>query len=204
MDYLKEDPVISGQRLALVSLLTPQNGDLIAAQEKYFAKHFISQYLVEYNKASAELKKNKNIEKNIKSALLEKVNLSYENISASYDTFINKNHTQLSNDFNAKYNEADELIVHGIKIRGIFTNKLQMEEKIKELHLLEPWVDIYVTNVGKWTPYFPRTTDTVTEEYAEDKLNKYMRRHQISCNKKDEIFSKRLDTLDEKDDCKNT
>ena len=61
--------------------------------------------------------------------------------------------------------------MRGLKIRGVFGNQEEAEEKCKKLRESDPNHDIYVGPVGVWIPWDPDAYKTGRVEHMEDELN---------------------------------
>lgn len=189
IDYLKEDPIINSQKFALVSMLEPKNKDLLMNRQAFFSSHFLIKFM-EQHQLAVEYKK-KHGKKKLTQYMKEYLDLSYENIRDRYYDFIQLHHDELDTKFNTKYNENDEIVLTGFKIRGTYPNKLVLDQEIKKFHLIEPHVDIYSCPVGRWIPYCPKSNEKITEEYAENKLNNLMKNRVVDAAVKEDTFQDR-------------
>ena len=169
IDYLREDPEIPNQHIALVSMIEPQNSRMLMNKEAFLATKFIDNFIKEYIQAYEY--KLKEGEEKLTDIIKEKLDLSYENIRDRYYDFKNISLEEHEKEFDKKYNQNREPTVTGFKVRGTFPNLLVAKTKAKELNAFEPFADIYMIEVGKWTPYCPLNTNDIKAEYANEKLN---------------------------------
>lgn len=194
IDYLKQDEAIPGQKFALLSMIEPKNSKLLKNKESFYATHFIQKFIKEYLFALEY--KNKNPDK-LTPEIEEKLDDSYENIQKLYYEFQKHDEDSLETEWQNKYNTNDEIIITGIKIRGVYPNDLVLTDEIKRFHKHEPAVDIYVAPIGKWVPYCPINTSKITNQYAEEKLNAIMKERNDVMEKNNELFEKRLQDVKE-------
>lgn len=188
IDYLKEDPLIAGQKFALVSMVEPDKNKVLDLEMFYIAR-FMQHTMTEYAIAREYMKKNP--EKKIEPEFASRTNLSFKNVRTMYSQYLSQNANKLQAEYNDKYNEDDLTVITGIKIRGVFSAQKQMKKKITELHALEPAVDIWVAPIGRWVPYCSKGYDGITEEYAENKLNNIMKEKVVAQHDEEKIFEER-------------
>ena len=169
IDYLKEDPVLPGQTIALVSMVEPKNSRLLMNRESFFATRFLKGFLEEYTQALTY--KIKNGEEKLTDIIKEKLDISYENVKNQYYEFQKLSLDKLEQEFTKEQNTNAEPTITGFKVRGVFPNQMVAAQKAKELNTYEPFANIFAIEVGKWTPYCPLNDNDITPEYAEEKLN---------------------------------
>ncbi len=185
-DWLKEDPPRSSQKLVLLSMVEPRNSNKARNRESFIAANFIKYFLDENKQVKEYIKK-----KGTGSAtdlMKEKLCYDYENIRKLYYSFTYVNGKKLEEEFTEKYNKNDEVMVTGIKVRGVYAAKgPELDSDIKTFRSLEPNIDIYTAPVGKWVPYIPSGQRGVTEEFANDKLTEIFKDNQkeIDATKKE-------------------
>lgn len=189
VDYLKEDGVINGQKFALVSMIEPKNSDLVMNKHSYFLSKFLRRFLCDYKELMDYISKN-GLD-NLTGMMKEKVDFSFENIQNLYYEYVKLNNDTLEKQFNEKFNPNDEIVLTGFKVRGTYPNKLVLKNECKKFLANEPYVDIYTVPIGKWIPYLPKSNASITEEYAEKKLNNIMKSRVIEDHVKDETFANR-------------
>ena len=199
MSYLKQDTPIPGQKFALISFVEPKNAKLLMNRESFFASHFIRYFLEqrqivdEYIHAHEEEKKEIQLDEISK----EKLDLRYENIQKLYYEYVQYHGKQLDNDFNQLYNEKDEIIITGFKIRGVYPNMDVLQQNVDNFHQYEPYVNIYTAPVGVWIPYCPSSDLHVEEKYAEDKLNEIMHQKGLEHVQNKQIFANRMNEVND-------
>ena len=169
IDYLKEDPIIPNQQIALVSMVEPKNSKMLKNRESFFATRFLKGFLEEYTQALTY--KIQNGEEKLTDIIREKLDISYDNIKNKYYEFQALSLDKLEEEFTKKHNKNQEPVITGFKVRGTFPNQLVAAQKAKELNTLETFANIFAVEVGKWTPYCPINTDNITPEYANEELN---------------------------------
>jgi hypothetical protein len=169
IDYLKEDPKIPSQNVALVSMVEPTNSRLLLNRESFFATRFLKGFLEEYTQALTY--KVQHPEEELTDIVKSKLDISYESIKNHYYEFQKLALDKLEEEFNKEHNKNAEPTITGFKVRGVFPSTIAAGQKAKELHTYEPFANIYAIEVGRWTPYCPLNDNEITPEYAEEKLN---------------------------------
>ncbi len=77
---------------------------------------------------------------------------------------------------------------NALKVRGCFSNQQKAQKKAEELRELDPdQVDIYVAEIGKWLPWFPKNQD-MEENYAEKILSDLVNGHREEQEKAKKYF----------------
>ena len=190
VDHLKEDPLIVGQEVALISFVEPKNSRLLQNRESFIATNFITHFLELYKKTQKYQEENPEME--LTDELKETLDISYKNVQYQYYDYQKFNLSILENEFNNKYNKNKEPTVTGFKIRGVYPNQLVTKTKADELHYLEPAINIFCIPVGKWIPYCPLNDQEIESEYQMEALNDLVK------GKDDEITKRDLEYEDRK------
>ena len=169
VDFLRVDPTLPGQQVALISMVEPKNSKLLMNKESFIATRFLKSFIEEYKQVLEY--KCKEGEDKLTDEMNAKLDISYENIKDKYYSFQSLTSAKLEEEFESKYNTNNEPTITGLKIRGTFPNKMVAAQKAKELNSYEKFANIYAVDVGTWVPYCPVDTVSITPEYAEEKLN---------------------------------
>jgi hypothetical protein len=77
---------------------------------------------------------------------------------------------------------------HGLKIRGVYSTHEQAVARAKTLHKKDPYFNVYVAEVGEWLPWDPDPDTVQDSEYANDDLNKLMRKYKENQAEKEAYF----------------
>jgi hypothetical protein len=77
---------------------------------------------------------------------------------------------------------------HGLKVRGVYSNHEQAVARAKALHKKDPYFNVYVAEVGEWLPWDPDPDSVQDSEYANDDLNKLMRKYKENQAEKEAYF----------------
>lgn len=189
VDYLKEDPVISGQEVALISFVEPQEKRLLKNRESFFATRFLKGFIEEFKQAHEFTLQNPDTE--LTEEIKEKLDISYNNIKTKYYEYQKFNLSQLDAEFDKDFNKNKVPTVTGFKVRGVFPSQLVTGTKAKELQSLEPAINVYCVPVGKWIPYCPLNDQEIDSEYQTNELNDILK-------KKDDEHAKRQIEFEER------
>lgn len=178
VDLCDEDPSIAGQKFACMSFVSPDK--ILQKREVYLFNQFIKNW--EFSKSMERYfefihfisyKHNINVETLIGDfndfVKEESDKLKKSGIEDDYKNFLDKQEDKLNEQFNREH--AFQTSVRGLKIRGVFGNQDEAEEKCKKLREGDPNHDIYVGPVGVWIPWDPDAYKTGRVEHMEDQLN---------------------------------
>ena len=193
VDYLKEDPVIPGQEVVLISFVEPQQKRLLKNRESFFATRFLKGFVEEYKQALEYQLKNP--EKELTEEVKSKLDITYENIKDKYYSYQKYNLTKLDEEYDKEYNKDKVPTVTGFKVRGTFPNQLVTGQKVKELQRLEPAINVFCAPVGKWIPYCPLNEEEVESEYREEQLNELLKKKEDEHLKSELEFNHRKSEL---------
>ena len=178
VDLCDEDQNIAGQKFACMSFVSPEK--ILQKREVYLFNQFIKNW--EFSKSMERYfefihfisyKHNINVETLIGDfndfVKEESDKLKKSGIEDDYKNFLDKQEDKLNEQFNREH--AFQTSVRGLKIRGVFGNQDEAEEKCKKLRESDPNHDIYVGPVGVWIPWDPDAYKTGRVEHMEDELN---------------------------------
>ena len=115
--------------------------------------------------------------------------LSKTSISESYDEFLFKQKTKLEEEFYALNNFHTSM--RGVKVRGVFGNSKEAELKAKKLQTKDKYHNIFMGEVGKWTPWDPSPNEVKDQEYNNDQLNTLMKKYKENEDSRETFFEER-------------
>jgi hypothetical protein len=115
--------------------------------------------------------------------------LTKTKITEAYDDFIHANKTKLEEEFYAK-NEF-RTSMRGVKVRGVYGNPKEAEIKAKKLQGKDKYHNIFMGEVGKWTPWDPSPNEVKDQEYNNDQLNTLMKKYKENEDSREQFFDQR-------------
>jgi uncharacterized protein YdcH (DUF465 family) len=110
-------------------------------------------------------------------------------IVEAYDDFMFTNKAKLEEEFYA-INEF-RTSIRGVKVRGTYGNPKEAELKAKKLQQKDKYHNIFLAEVGKWTPWDPQPHEVADQEYAQDELNNLMRKYKENEDNREKFFEER-------------
>lgn len=112
-----------------------------------------------------------------------KSELNESKLKEMFDEFMYENRSTLE----SKFYEKNEFrtTVRGLKIRGTYSTKEEAVARSKKLQRLDPLHNIFVGEIGKWLPWDPEPSQVAEQEYAEEELNKLMKKYKENEEAKD-------------------
>lgn len=110
-------------------------------------------------------------------------------IVGAYDDFMYSNKQKLEEEFYAinKFQTS----IRGVKIRGVYGNPKEAEIKAKKLQQQDKYHNIFMAEVGKWTPWDPSPHEVKDQSYANEQLNSMMQKYKENEDSRDQLFEER-------------
>lgn len=110
-------------------------------------------------------------------------------LAESYDDFMYANKTKLEDEFYAM-NEF-RTSIRGVKVRGSYGNPKEAEIKAKKLQSKDKYHNIFLAEVGKWTPWDPQPHEIADQDYNNEQLNNLMRKYKENEDNREKFFEER-------------
>ena len=199
IDLCDEDPMISGQKFACMSFISPEK--ILKQRELFIFEKFISEW--DFNKSMMKMsdfvnflsyKYNLKVDDTMKDfqeyVKEEHDNLRDTSLEDDWKTFMDKNETKLNEEFNRKH--EFQTSVRGLKLRGVFNTQEEAEMRCKKIRDFDPHHDIFVGPVGMWIPWDPDAYKTGRIEFMEDELNQLHNEKSVNESRAKEEFDKRV------------
>jgi hypothetical protein len=118
-----------------------------------------------------------------------KADLNKTKINEAYEDFLYSHKTKLEEKFHA---ENDfRTTVRGVKVRGVYGNPKEAELKAKKLQGKDKYHNIFMAEVGKWTPWDPASYEVKDQEYNNDQLNSLMKKYKENEDSREKFFEER-------------
>ena len=70
----------------------------------------------------------------------------------------------------------------------MYSTHEQAVARAKALHKKDPYFNVYVADIGEWLPWDPDPDQVADSEYANDELNKLMKKYRENQAEKDSFF----------------
>ena len=121
-----------------------------------------------------------------------KVELNKTKINEAYDDFLYSHKAKLEEKFHAE-NEF-HTTMRGVKVRGVYGNPKEAEIKAKKLQGKDKYHNIFMAEVGKWTPWDPAAYEVKDQEYNNDQLNSLMKKYKENEDSREKFFEERTKT----------
>jgi hypothetical protein len=121
-----------------------------------------------------------------------KAELNKTKINEAYDDFMYAHKTKLEEEFHALNDFRTS--IRGVKIRGVYGNPKEAELKAKKLQSKDKYHNIFMADVGKWTPWDPSPHEVKDQEYNNDQLNSLMKKYKENEDSREKFFEERTKT----------
>ena len=110
-------------------------------------------------------------------------------IAEAYDEFMFTNKLKLEEEFYALNDFHTSM--RGVKVRGVFGNTKEAELKAKKLQTKDKYHNIFMGEMGKWTPWDPSPNDVKDQEYNNEQLNTLMKKYKENEDSREKFFEER-------------
>lgn len=110
-------------------------------------------------------------------------------IAEAYDDFLYAQKSKLEEEFYAANDFRTS--IRGLKVRGVFGNVKEAEIKAKKLQNKDKYHNIFMAEVGKWTPWDPSPHEVKDQEYNNDQLNTLMKKYRENEDSREQFFEQR-------------
>ena len=110
-------------------------------------------------------------------------------IVEAYDDFLYAQKAKLENEFHVS-NDC-QTTVRGVKVRGTFATVKEAEVRAKRLQGRDKYHNIFMAEVGKWTPWDPSPNDVPNQEYQNEQLNSMMKKYKENEDNREQFFEER-------------
>lgn len=107
-------------------------------------------------------------------------------IADDYKDFMFKEQKKLEDEFHAINNFQTSM--RGFKVRGVVRDEREAQQRAKKLQGADKIHDIFLAEVGKWTPWDPSRHAIQDQEYAQEELNTLMKKYKENEESKDKFF----------------
>jgi hypothetical protein len=107
-------------------------------------------------------------------------------LQEAYEQWMVTHRQRLEDEFHKQQNF--QTTVHGLKVRGVYSNQEQAAARAKALAKKDPYFNVYVAEIGEWLPWDPDPDEVPESEYQNADLNKLMQAYKEQSAKKDAFF----------------
>jgi hypothetical protein len=118
-----------------------------------------------------------------------KAEIQKTKIVEAYDDFLYAQKSKLEEEFYAANDFRTS--IRGLKVRGVFGNAKEAEIKAKKLQNKDKYHNIFLAEVGKWTPWDPSPNEVKEQEYNNDQLNTLMKKYRENEDSREQFFEQR-------------
>lgn len=199
VDLLTEDPVISSQQYGCYSFVSPEK--IVKQKNIFMFEKFVKQWestkslsvfsdFLHFLAYKYNLTVDKLIDDLVQFVKEEDNALKKLDVEDDYKTFVDKNETKLSEEFNKEH--KFQTSVRGFINRGNFSTVEEAEMFAKQIRDRDPNHDIFVGKNFVWTPLDPDAYKTGRIEFLEEELNQLHHEKLKNEKKAKEEFDKRL------------
>lgn len=202
-DYLEVDAPLPGQNFVCLSFVSPEK--TLMNKEKWFFYHYHQYVIKEYNKIFNELmdkmlNADDGEDENSESVSFEKIidlktrltrvfnmnEVDYTKWEELYDDYMFREEKNIGLEFDKLNNFQTS--VRGIKVRGVYDNYKEADNRCKLLQKKDSKFDVFVGQVGYWLPWHPDFNSIENKEYINEELNTLVKEYQKNEEKRDIFY----------------
>lgn len=107
-------------------------------------------------------------------------------LAEDYKDYMFKEQKKLDDEFHSI--NKFQTTIRGFKVRAVVRDEKEAEVRAKKLQSVDKVHNIFMAEIGKWTPWDPAPNAIERQEYAQDELNKLMRKYRENEQDKNEFF----------------
>jgi len=107
-------------------------------------------------------------------------------ISEDYKDFLFHEQAKLEDEFHAA--NDFRTTVRGLKIRGVVRDEREAQQRVKRLQATDKIHNIFMAEVGKWTPWDPSPSQVQDQEYGQEELNNLMKKYRENEQNREVFF----------------
>jgi hypothetical protein len=107
-------------------------------------------------------------------------------IAEEYRDFMFREQTRLEDEFH-RANDF-RTTVRGLKVRGVVRDEREAQVRVKKLQAHDKIHNIFLAEVGKWTPWDPSPNNVQDQEYAQEELNTLMKKYKENEQTREQFF----------------
>jgi hypothetical protein len=116
-------------------------------------------------------------------------NMSVGKLKEAFDDFMFQSKKTLEDEFYALNNFHTSM--RGVKVRGVYGTVKEAELKAKKLQNKDKYHNIFMAEVGKWTPWDPNPNEVHDQDYNNDQLNTLMKKYKENEDSREKFFEER-------------
>lgn len=195
---LDQDVPIRGQKYALISFVSPE--DVILRKDIFvfqkFLEHFSSdvQVLLSGILSCPSLQNEQSI-KDMVSNVRERhaCIFNHEDMALELAFFKNQRGDELESEYQEK--NAFQTSIRGFKIRGSYETLQEAKARAENLSKFDKNFNIFVCEVGCWSPWSPDPNDICESEFRDSRLNTLLKKYKEAGDLRDTVFEGRKESM---------
>jgi len=107
-------------------------------------------------------------------------------IADDFKDFMFREQTRLEDEFHSANDFRTS--VRGLKVRGVVRDEREAQARVKKLQAHDKIHNIFLAEVGKWTPWDPSPSNVADQEYAQEELNTLMKKYKENEQTREQFF----------------
>lgn len=193
---LDQDQVIRGQKYGLVSFVSPE--DVIQRKDVFIFNKFLTHFSEEVTKMFSNIA----LKFEDSPSVLEVISsvkerhaciFNADDLAQELDLFRGKQGEALEN---AYYEQNSfQTSMRGLKLRGNYETLDEAKKRAALLNAGDKYFNIFVVEVGCWSPWDPNVDEIAETEYRDSSLNNLMHKYKESCDLRDVVFENRKEEM---------
>ena len=115
--------------------------------------------------------------------------LTVGKLKEAFDDYLFQSKKTLEDEFYALNDFHTSM--RGVKVRGVYGTVKEAELKAKKLQNKDKYHNIFMAEVGKWTPWDPNPNEVHDQDYNNDQLNTLMQKYKENEDSREKFFEER-------------
>jgi len=107
-------------------------------------------------------------------------------IAEEFKDFMFREQARLEDEFHST--NGFRTTVRGLKVRGVVRDEREAQARVKKLQASDKIHNIFMAEVGKWTPWDPAPSSVADQEYAQEELNTLMKKYKENEQTREQFF----------------
>jgi hypothetical protein len=107
-------------------------------------------------------------------------------IAEEYKDYMFREQARLEDEFHSA--NDFRTTVRGLKVRGVVRDEREAQARVKKLQAHDKIHNIFLAEVGKWTPWDPAPSNVADQEYAQEELNTLMKKYKENEQTREQFF----------------
>lgn len=195
---LDQDASVRGQKYALISFVSPE--DVILRKDVYMFGKYLTQFAADITtmfdniKSFPAFSEDKTIQAMISSVIERHASVFHsEDLAVDLGFFKLQQGEALESEYLRE--NGYQTSMRGFKIRGAYETLPEAKIRAEALARIDKHFDIFVCEVGCWSPWSPDPNEIAESEFRDTRLNTLIKKYKEAGELRDTVFEDRKESM---------